>query len=109
MNRIKKSILNANSDDISVVASEEENPGRETEVDSDEEHPALFGSEQDEDMGLDSEPLQKSIPRDRPLDITPVSESDGSDLGLVDHSDAETMARYQRAAEEDAFQRRKGA
>ncbi len=106
----KNKVPDGRSSDISVVPSTEENPRRETEVDTDEERSALFGPEQDESIDLDFEsPLRNPAQSDRPLDITPITAREGFNLGLVDRPDEETGAEYERAAEEDEHRRRGSA
>lgn len=104
-NKIHRHAKVRQSEEIRVVSSGEENPRRETEVDPDEERVSLLGPEKDESIELEA-PLRVPHPTDAPLDITPVDESDGQGLGLVDKPDSETIAEYERSEEEERRDRR---
>lgn len=91
-----------NDDRISVVHSRKEDDFPRGEIvpgldEDDGARPAPLPSEKDESMNLEADPpLRKPVPTDEPADISPLSIVEEHQVGAAKHSDADTMAEYER-------------
>ncbi len=87
-------------DGVSVVHSRKEHEDRlRHELVDEEGAPALTPSEFSESIDLEAEPpLRKPVITDAPADISPQSVLEEHEIGAARHSDAETMAEYEKKA-----------